>query len=89
VKMTDLEKNKAVKILDKMNQAGSPPRFGAKAAATVDRREQRKLDQALGLVPFAVKLNSELVKQVQALALEREKPLNEMVAELLSKGLKN
>jgi hypothetical protein len=89
VKMTGLEKNKAVKILDKMNQAGSPARFGAKAAVTVDRREQRKIDQALGLVPFAVKLNSELVKQVQALAVKRKAPLNEVVAELLSKGLKN
>ena len=89
MKMTDLEKNKAVKILDKMNQSGSPPRFGAKAAVMVDRREQRKLDQALGLVPFAVKLNSELVKQIQALAVERKATLNEVVAELLSKGLKN
>jgi hypothetical protein len=45
----------------------------------VDRREQRKLDQALGLVPFAVKLNSELVKKIQELAVERKAPLNEVV----------
>ena len=45
------------------------------------------MDQALGLVPFAVKLNSDLVKQIQALAEERQTGLNEVVAELLKKGL--
>jgi len=53
----------------------------------VDRREQRKRDQALGLVPFAVKLNSELVLQLQNLAKERGVDLNEAVAEVLTKGL--
>ena len=54
----------------------------------VDRREQRKRDQALGLVPFAVKLDGALVKQLQTLALERGTGLNELTAELLKKGLK-
>jgi predicted HicB family RNase H-like nuclease len=53
----------------------------------VDRREQRKLDQAQGLVPFAVKLNSELVQQLQTLAKERGTDLNALVAEVLTKGL--
>ena len=38
-------------------------------------------------MPFAVKLNSELVQQIQTLAQTREMGLNEMVAELLKKGL--
>lgn len=87
MKRTDLEKNLGLKISGKMNQSGTPGRFGKEAASAVDRREQRKLDQALGLVPFAVKLNSELVKQIQDLARARQTGLNEVVAELLKKGL--
>jgi hypothetical protein len=55
----------------------------------VGRRAQRKLDQSLGLVPFAVKLNGDLVKQVQALAHARQTGLNDIVAELLKKALGN
>ena len=87
MKKTDLEKNKGLKIDSRMKQAGSPARFGKDAGAALDRREQRRLDQALGLVPFAVKLDGELVKRIQALAREREAGLNEVVAELLRKGL--
>lgn len=87
MKRTDLEKNLGLKIKGKISQAGTPGRFGGEAGAVVDRREQRKLDQARGLVPFAVKIDGELVKRVQALAQERGVGLNELVGELLSKGL--
>jgi len=87
VKRTDLEKNIGMKIKSQINQSGMPGRFGKETPAALDRREQRKLDQALGLVPFAVKLNGDLVKQVQLLAQERQMGLNEVVAELLKKGL--
>ena len=83
-----MAKNVGLKINSRLNAAGTPGRFGNEAGAVPDRREQRKLDQALGLVPFAVKLNSELVKQIQLLADERKTNLNEVVAELLEKGLK-
>lgn len=86
MKRTDLEKNIGLKIKSQINRSGTAGRIGQEAAA-VDRREQRKLDQALGLVPFAVKLNGDLVKQIRALAQERQVGLNEMVAELLQKGL--
>ena len=89
MKRTDLAKLKLLKINGKMNQAGTPARFGKEANVAADRRGQRKLDQSLGLVPFAVKLNHDLVKQVQALAQERQTGLNEVVAELLKKGLEN
>jgi hypothetical protein len=88
VKRTELEKNRGLKIKGGVNRFGTPGRFGKDAGAPMERREQRKLDQALGLVPFAVKLNGDLVKQVQALAQERDTGLNELVAELLQKGLK-
>jgi len=89
VKKTDLEKNKGLKINSGMNRFGTPGRFGKDAAVPLQKREQRKLDQALGLVPFAVKLNGDLVKEIQALAQERKTGLNEVVAELLKKGLES
>ena len=86
MKQAELEKLKGVKIGDRMGRSVTPGRFG-KDAALPSRREQRKLDQAQGLVPFAVKIDGELVKQIQALAQERKTGLNEVVAELLKKGL--
>jgi hypothetical protein len=88
LKKADLEKSKGKKIDGQMNQPPAPGRFGQGAAVAVDRREQRKRDQALGLVPFAIKLDSDLVKQLHALAQERKSGLNELTAELLKKGLK-
>ena len=87
MKPAELEKLKGVKISDRMGQAVTPGRFGQGAAEVRTRREQRKLDQAQGLVAFAVKINGELVKQITALAQERKTGLNEVVAELLKKGL--
>ena len=87
MKKTDLDKNKGIKVNARMLHAGTPARFGAAAGTVPDRREQRKLDQAQGLVPFAAKLNSELVQQIQMLSQERQVGLNELVAELLKKGL--
>jgi predicted HicB family RNase H-like nuclease len=89
MKRTDLEKLKGLKIDGQMKRAGTPGRFGAEAAAAAtSRREQRERERAQGLVPFAVKLDGELAKRVQALATERKAGLNELVAELLEKGLK-
>ena len=87
MKKTDLEKLKGLKIDSRMKYAGTPGRFGAAATEAVSRREQRERERAQGLVPFAVKLDSELVKRVQALAMERKAGLNEVVAELLEKGM--
>jgi hypothetical protein len=53
----------------------------------VDRREQRERDRAAGLVPFAVKLHGDLVRQLQTLAQERRMPLSKLVDELLRTGL--
>ncbi len=83
MKKTDLEKLKGLKIDSRMKHAGTPGRFGAAADAATSRREQRERERAQGLVPFAVKLDGELVKRVQALAMERKAGLNEVVAELL------
>jgi hypothetical protein len=87
VKKADLEKIKGKKISGEMSRTVIPGRFGKDTAAGLSRREQRKLDQAQGLVPFAVKLDGDLVKQIHTLARERQAGLNEVVAELLKKGL--
>jgi hypothetical protein len=71
VKRTDLEKHKGLKIGSGVNRFGTPGRFGKDAGVPMERREQRKLDQALGLVQ------------------ERKTGLNEVVAELLKKGLES
>lgn len=81
-----MAKSDAKKLMGKMVAPGKPG-FDKVGSALVDRREQRKRDQALGLVPFAVKLNSALVQQLQTLAKERSLDLNEVVAEVLTKGL--
>jgi hypothetical protein len=87
VKRAGLEKIKGKKISGEMSRTVTPGRFGRDAAAGFSRREQRKLDQAQGLVPFAVKLDGDLVKQIHKLAQERQAGLNEVVAELLKIGL--
>ena len=89
MKKTDLEKNKGMKILGQMKQSGTPGRFGKGTAVVLDKREQRKIDQAKGLVPFALKLDGELVKQIQALAQERKASVAEVVTELLKKSLQS
>lgn len=87
MKKTDLEKLKGLKIDSRMKHSGTPGRFGSAASEALSRREQRDRERAQGLVPFAVKLDGELVKRLQALAVERKSGLNEVVAELLEKGL--
>jgi len=87
MKKTDLAKNMALKINGQMKSAGVPGRFAQGAAELVDRKEQRRRDAAAGLVPFACKLPSELVKQLGERAASHEGGVNALVAELLGKGL--
>ena len=86
MKKTGMAKSDAKKLMGKMSAPGAAG-FGNADTAVVDRREQRKRDQAAGLVPFAVKLNGDLVQQIQALAKQRGTDLNETVADILAKGL--
>lgn len=88
MKPAELQKYNALKLVNKMKKAASPDRFGGTAAAAPDRREQRRLDQAAGLIPFAVKLNRDLIAQVNALAQERKIAVNAVVEELLQAALK-
>ena len=87
MKKTDLEKLKGTKISGNMKLSSIPDRFGKDAANIVDKREQRKRDQDAGLIPFAVKIHSDLIQQIRALADAEGKSLNDVTAELLTKAL--
>lgn len=87
MKKTDLYKNLGSKINGQMKQAGVPMRTNADGAQP-DRREQRKLDQAQGLVPFALKLNIDLVTELNEMAKTHAISINELTAELLRTALK-
>ena len=87
MKKADLEKLKGKKITGG-GFGGPNDRFGRGSAVPADKREQRERDREMGLVPFAVKLHGDLVKELHAEAQKREAGLNEVVADLLKKGLK-
>jgi len=88
MKKTDLEKNKALKLLGKMKQAPVPGRFAGDAGSpALNRREQRKLDQAQGLVSFPIKIEQKLVDEIRRQAAERGISTNEVVGEMLQRGL--
>jgi hypothetical protein len=81
----ELERNKAFKLAGQLKQSGIANRQAQTPA--IDRREQRKQDQAAGLVPFPLKLSQTQADRLRALALERGISTNEIVAELLQKAL--
>ncbi len=85
MKRTELDKRKGLAIVNAQRQAGN--RFGPSAAPPVDRRAQRDAERAAGLVPFAVKLPGDLVQALRACADRDERPLNDVVAQLLSAAL--
>jgi hypothetical protein len=86
VKKADLEKIKGRAIAGQQGPASD--RFGKGSGAVFDKREQRERDREAGLVPFAVKLHGELVREIHALAQSRATGLNELTEELIRKGLK-
>ena len=87
-KKSDLEKSKLIRAQGKMKLANAANRqSGDSAVAALDKRERRKLDQAKGLVPFATKLPETLIAQLHERAAAQNCPLQDLVAELLEKGL--
>jgi hypothetical protein len=87
MKKTDLAKNLALKLDGRMKASGVPGRFGHGATQLVDRREQRRVDAAAGLVPFACKLPAPLVARLNERAAAHEGGLNALMADLLAKSL--
>lgn len=87
MKKTDLTKHLAKKLDGRMKAAGVPDRFAQGAADATEKREQRRLDSAAGLVPFACKLPGELVKRLHDKAAAHEGGVNALVAQALEKAL--
>ncbi len=87
MKKFDLAKSVALKVAGQMKVAGVPDRFAQGAAASLDKREQRKRDAAAGLVPFACKLPLALITQLNERAADHEAGVNGLVAQWLSAGL--
>ena len=85
MKKTDLEKHKGKKIAG--GATGPSARYGKGATDPGDRRAQREQDREAGLIPFACKLQSDLVRQVREAAEKKGVGLNEITAELLRNGL--
>lgn len=85
MKKTDLEKLKGKKIT--AGGFGAADRYGRGSADPGDRRTQREQDRELGLIPFAVKLHGDLLREVRAAAEAKGVGLNEITAQLLRKGL--
>lgn len=87
MKKFDLEKNKALKLTQSLKQSQSE-RFGKGAEqAPANRREQRKLDQANGLVPFACKLDAQLVAQLKERAAAHPEGMTGLLDALLRQAL--
>ena len=86
-KKFDLVRQLESKLDNQRKAAGVPGRFGQEAAALPDRKTQRKIDAAAGLVPFACKLPATLTQQVRDRAATHAGGLNGLVAELLERGL--
>ena len=87
MKKTDLDRLAGLKLDSAMRGKAAPGRFGQAAAALPDRKAQRRLDAAAGLVPFACKLPAELTQQLRELAASHEGGVNALVAKLLAKAL--
>lgn len=85
MKKADLEKLKARRIV--AGSGTTSDRFGKGASQVLDKREQRDRDREQGLVPFAVKLHEDLVRDIHAASQKRGVGLNELTAELIRKGL--
>jgi hypothetical protein len=87
MKKTALEKLKAAKIVTEMRKTAPADRYAQGSNAVPNRREQRRLDRERGLVPFAVKIDSELVAQLRKAATERGVDMNDLIDEMLRKAL--
>jgi hypothetical protein len=88
MKKSDLDKQLAKKIGGQMKVSGVAGRFGQGSGEMVDRREQRRLDAAAGLVPFACKLPADLAATLREQSAGHADGINGLVAELLNKALK-
>ena len=88
MKKTDLVRQLESKIEGQRARSATPGRFGGGGVAPLDRKEQRKLDAAAGLVPFACKLPATLTEQLRTRAEVHAGGMNGLMTELVTAALK-
>ena len=88
MKKTDLVRQLESKLEGQRQRAATPGRFGADAGAPLDRKEQRRIDSAAGLVPFACKLPATLTEQLRSRADAHAGGINGLMTELITAALK-
>ena len=86
MKKAELEKRKGLALDNALRRPGTPYSQSVEAAA--ERRARRDRDRALGLVPFAVKLPQDLVRQMQEEADKRGEELASLVVDWLRRGMR-
>lgn len=87
MKKAELDKQAGLKISNQRKGPDLGGRFSQVSSGATDRREQRRLDAAAGLVPFACKLPSALVTKLAERSAKHEGGINALMAELVAKGL--
>ena len=87
MKKSDIDKHLGQKIGGQMKGAVVPDRFAQGNTNSIERREQRRLDSAAGLVPFACKLPADLAAKLREQGAAHAGGLNGAVAELLQKAM--
>lgn len=87
MKRTDLDRLAGIKLDSQRKGAAVPGRFGSAAASLPDRKQQRRIDSAAGLVPFACKLPAEMAQTLRERADAHADGINGLMVELLSKSL--
>ncbi len=85
MKRTELEKRKALTIVNAQRRAGNP--FGPAQAGADDRKARRERERAAGLVPVALKLPKALVEVLRARAQGEGRELDALLAQLLQDAL--
>ena len=86
-KKTDLTRQLESKLEGQRLRTGVPGRFGQEAATLPDRKAQRRIDAAAGLVPFACKLPAPLAQRLRERADQHDGGINALMAEMLERGL--
>lgn len=84
-KKADLEKHKAMQIENQRRESGN--HFGPASAPVEDRRARRERERALGLVPLAVKLPADLLREIQSRAQTQGTSIDQSVEHLLRAGM--
>ena len=87
MKKSDLARHLESKLDGRMKGAGVPGRFAGGAALLPDRKSQRKIDSAAGLVPFACKLPADLAAALRERSAGYDGGVNALMADLVRRSL--